>query len=205
MSIQAKSPMLNKTRLKSTRNKKLPSIAGTDGSDGLMVGESLPLQHIIDNPPNVQGDDCPAAFVGFQEEAVVGVVFPELVAREPERSGLVQAIGKLVTGRLPFTCVAGPAADVHPLLAIAGSIGVDGDQADIAFAQLPAPGVDALCACPEGDIVFIRSDQGEAYCICKGEDAVIVRITSLAHPLPVIIFPELVNILHHLIGRQPIL
>lgn len=197
--------MLNKTRLKSTRNKKLPSIAGTDGSDGLMVGESLPLQHIIDNPPNVQGDDCPAAFVGFQEEAVVGVVFPELVAGEPERSGLVQAIGKLVTGRLPFTCVAGPAADVHLLLAIAGSIGVDGDQADIAFAQLPAPGVDALGACPEGDIVFIRSDQGEAYCICKGEDAVIVRITSLAHPLPVIIFPELVNILHHLIGRQPIL
>ena len=197
--------MLNKTRLKSTRNKKLPSIAGTDGSDGLMVGESLPLQHIIDNPPNVQGDDCPAAVVGFQEEAVVGGVFPELVAGEPERSGLVQAIGKLVTGRLPFTCVAGPAADVHPLLAIAGSIGVDGDQADIAFAQLPAPGVDALGACPEGDIVFIRSDQGEAYCICKGEDAVIVRITSLAHPLPVIIFPELVNILHHLIGRQPIL
>lgn len=31
--------MLNKTRLKSTRNKKLPSIAGTDGSDGLMEGE----------------------------------------------------------------------------------------------------------------------------------------------------------------------
>lgn len=61
MSIRAKSPMLNKTRLKSTRNKKLPSIAGTDGSDGLMEGESLPLQHIIDNPLNVQGDDCAAA------------------------------------------------------------------------------------------------------------------------------------------------
>ena len=72
--------------------------------------------------------------------------------------GLIQAIGKPVTGRLPFTCVAGPAADVHPLLAIAGSIGVDRDQADIAFAQLPAPGVDALGACPKGDIVFIRSD-----------------------------------------------
>lgn len=201
-----------------------------------MTEWSVSFQHIIDNPLNVQRYNRPAAFVGFQEEAVVGVVveeilgegggtegilqdvevafpvgisigvvFPELVAGEPERSGLVQAIGKLVTGRLPFTCVAGPAADVHPLLAIAGSIGVDGDQADIAFAQLPAPGVDALGACPEGGIVFIRSDQGEAYCICKGEDAVIVRITSLAHPLPVIIFPELVNILHHLIGRQPIL
>ena len=153
----------------------------------------------------MQGEDCPAAFVGFQEEVVVGVVFPELVAGEPERSGLVQAIGKPVTGRLPFTCVAGPAADVHPLLAIAGSIGADGDQADIEFAQLPAPGDDALGACPEGYIVFIWSDHGEAYCICKGEDAVIVRIISLAHPLPVIIFSELVNILHHLIGRQPIL
>lgn len=150
---------------------------------------SVAPQHIIDNPLNVQGDDCPAAFVGLQEEAVVGVVveeilgegvgtegilqdvevaspvgisigvvFPELVAGEPERSGLIQAIGKPVTGRLPFTCVAGPAADVHPLLAIAGSIGVDRDQADIAFAQLPAPGVDALGACPKGDIVFIRSD-----------------------------------------------
>lgn len=97
------------------------------------------------------------------------------MAGEPERSGLIQAIGKLVTGRLPFTCVAGLAADVHPLLAITGSIGVDGDQADIAFAQLPAPGVDALGACPKRDIVFIRSDQGEAYCICKGEDDVIHR------------------------------
>ena len=38
---------------------------------------------------------------------------------------------------------------VHPLLAVAGSIGVDGDQADIAFAQLPAPIVHALGAGPE--------------------------------------------------------
>ena len=30
-----------------------------------------------------------------------------------------------------------------------GSIGVDGDQADIAFAQLPAPGVHSLGAGPE--------------------------------------------------------
>lgn len=73
----------------------------------------------------MQDDDCQAAFVGFQEDADVGVVFPELVAGEPERSGLVQAIGKSVTGCLPFTCVAGPATDVHPLLAIAGGIDVD--------------------------------------------------------------------------------
>lgn len=40
---------------------------------------SGPLQHIIDNPLNVQGDNCPAAFVGFQEEAVVGVVVEKIL------------------------------------------------------------------------------------------------------------------------------
>ena len=33
-----------------------------------------------------------------------------------------------------------------PLLAVAGSIGVDGDKADILLAQLSAPGVHALGA-----------------------------------------------------------
>lgn len=55
---------------------------------------------IIDNPLNVKGDDGPAAFVGFQEEAVVGVVLPELVSPEPECSGAVEAIGQMVAGGL---------------------------------------------------------------------------------------------------------
>ena len=50
----------------------------------------------------------------------------------------------MVAGGLATGCVAGPAAGIHPLLAVAGSVGVDGDQADIAFAQLPAPGVHTL-------------------------------------------------------------
>lgn len=37
---------------------------------------------------------------------------------------------------------------------------MDGDQADILFAQLPAPGVYTLGPRPEGDIVFFRRDQG---------------------------------------------
>lgn len=55
----------------------------------------------------------------------------------------------MVTGGLVTGGVAGPAAGGHPLLAIAGSVGVDGDLADIALAQLPAPGVHALGAGPE--------------------------------------------------------
>lgn len=146
----------------------------------MMEGERLPLQYIIDNPFNVQGDDGPAAFVGFQEEAVVGVVvekilrqgccakrilqdeevalpvwisvgvvLPELVPGKPERCGPVQAICKPVSGRLATGGVASPAAGIHPLLAVTGSVGVDGDQADIAFAQLPAPSVHTLGASPE--------------------------------------------------------
>ena len=124
---------------------------------GMTIG--LPsFQHIIDNSLNVQGDDGPAAFVGFQEEAVVGVVveeifrqgcaaecvlqdvevdfpvgitvgvvLPEHVPGKPEYSGAVEAIGQMVTGGLATGSVAGPAAGGHPLLAVAGSVGVDGD------------------------------------------------------------------------------
>ena len=44
--------------------------------------------------------------------------------------------------------LAGPAAGRHPLLAVPGSVGMNGDQADILLAQLPAPGVHALGAGP---------------------------------------------------------
>ena len=147
----------------------------------------LAFQHIIHNPLNVQGDDGPSAFVGLQEEAVVGVVveevlgescctdgvledeevafpvgisvgivFPELVAGEPERCSPVEAVGQPVTGGLAPGGVAGPAAGGHPLMAVAGSIGVNRYQADISLTQLLAPGIDALGASAEGDVVFFR-------------------------------------------------
>ena len=66
----------------------------------------------------------------------------------------------MVAGSLATGGVAGPAVGRHPLLAVPGSVGVDGDQADIAFAQLSAPGVHALGAGPEWDVIFLRCDQG---------------------------------------------
>ncbi len=44
-----------------------------------MTVVSVSFQHIIHNPLNVQRDDGPAAFVGLQEEAVVGVVVEEIL------------------------------------------------------------------------------------------------------------------------------
>lgn len=53
---------------------------------------SVAPQHIIDNSLNVQGDDCPAAFVGFQEEAVVGVVVEEILGEGGGTEGILQDV-----------------------------------------------------------------------------------------------------------------
>lgn len=57
-----------------------------------MEGESLLFQHIIDNSLNVQRDDCPAAFVGFQEEAVVGVVVEESLRQSCGTENILQDV-----------------------------------------------------------------------------------------------------------------
>lgn len=100
-----------------------------------------------------QGDAAECVLQDVEVALPVGitvrVVLPELVTREPKRSGSVEAIGQMITGGLATGSVAGLAAGVHPLLTVAGSIGVDGDQADILLAQLSAPGVHALGARPK--------------------------------------------------------
>ena len=84
--------------------------------------------------------------VAFPVRIPIRVILPKFMPGKPEHSGVVEAIGQMVACGLATGGVAGPAAGGHPLLAVAGSIGVDRHQADIAFAQLPAPGVHALGA-----------------------------------------------------------
>lgn len=64
-----------------------------------MTERSVPLRHIIDDSPNVYGDDCPAT--------VVGVALPKLVSRESECSGAVEEISQLVSGDMAKGGVAG--------------------------------------------------------------------------------------------------
>ena len=60
------------------------------GSD--MTEWSVSFQHIIDNPLNVQRYNRPAAFVGFQEEAVVGVVVEEILGEGCCTKGLLEDV-----------------------------------------------------------------------------------------------------------------
>ena len=71
------------------------------------------------------------------------------MAGKAEGGCFIEAGSEVVAGGLATGGVEGPAAGVHPLLAVAGSVGVDGDQADILLAQLPAPGVHTFGAGPE--------------------------------------------------------
>lgn len=127
-----------------------------EADDGLAAGDEFEEGEVIGIVMEKVLAECGGAKgvlqdveVGFPVGITVGVVLPELVPGKPERCGPVQAIGKPVSGRLATGGVASPAAGVHPLFAVACGVGVDGDQADIAFAQLPAPGVHSLGAGPE--------------------------------------------------------
>lgn len=57
-----------------------------------MTEGSVSFQHIIHNPLNVQCDNCPATFVGFQEEAVVGVVVEEILRQGGTTEGILQDV-----------------------------------------------------------------------------------------------------------------
>ena len=98
--------------------------------------------------------------VGLKVGVTVGIVFPDLVAGKEKFGGLIETGGEVVACGLATGGIAAPAAGVHPLLAVAGCVGVDGDQADVAFAKLAAPGIDALNAGAEGDVVFFGNKEG---------------------------------------------
>lgn len=64
---------------------------------GCLIGSgmtewSVSFQHIIDNPLNVQRYNRPAAFVGFQEEAVVGVVVEKSLRHSRGAEGILQDV-----------------------------------------------------------------------------------------------------------------
>ena len=143
-----------------------------------MTEQSVSLQHIIDNPLNVEGDDCAAAIVGFQEEAVVRVVVEEILRQGSGTGGVLKdvevafpvgiavgvALPEFVPGKpqrrgsvqaigKPVTSRLATGGVTSPAACVhpllAGSVGVDGGLADILFSQLPAPSVHALSARPE--------------------------------------------------------
>jgi len=96
--------------------------------------------------------------VGFEVRVAVGVVGAESLAGKVEAGGFVEAGGKGIGTGVAAGRVGAPAGGIVPAVAPAGSVGVDGDEDDVVFAEAPAEGVDAAAALGQQD-VFLFGDE----------------------------------------------
>ena len=69
----------------------------------------------------------------FQIGVAVGVVVAEAHSGEMAGGGIVEACGQSVGAGVATGGVGAPAACVHPAVAVAGGIDVDGDEDDVVF------------------------------------------------------------------------
>ena len=68
-------------------------------------------------------------------------------------------IGQHITSRLSRGSVATPALGIVPFVATAGGIHMDGNQADIPFAQLQAQPVDSPAPFVKGNVIVLRNQE----------------------------------------------
>ena len=95
----------------------------------------------------------------FQVGVAVGVVGAEAHAGEMAGGGIVEVGGQAVGPGVATGGVGAPAAGVHPAVAVAGSVDVDGDEDDVVFAQASAPVVDATAALRQGDVFLLGNEE----------------------------------------------
>lgn len=103
----------------------------------------------------------------------VGVVGAEAVAGEVGLGGGVEGGGEGIGQGVATGGVGAPATGGEPAVATAGGIAVDGDEEDVVFAQLAAPLVHAAAALGQGDVRFLRHQEGgvQAPGLKGGDDA----------------------------------
>ena len=90
----------------------------------------------------------------------VGVVGAEAVAGEMGPGGGVEGGGEGIGPGVATGGVGAPAAGGEPAVATAGGVAVDRDEEDVVFAQLAAPLVHAAAALGQGDVRFLRHQEG---------------------------------------------
>ena len=89
----------------------------------------------------------------------ISIILPDIVSRELGLRRLVQTSCQTIRASFPDGCEATPASGVHPLLAIACSVDVKGDEEHLVFAQFLTECVDTAAALREGDIVQLRNQE----------------------------------------------
>ena len=72
---------------------------------------------------------------------------------------MVEAGGEGIGPGVAMGGVGAPAGGVVPAVAVAGGVGVDGDEDDVVLAELAAPLVHAAAALGQGDVPFLRDKE----------------------------------------------
>ena len=95
----------------------------------------------------------------FQVGVAVGVVGEETHPRQIVFCSFVQARCQGVGLCIAPGGEAAPTPGIEPILAVSGGVNVDGDENDIVFAELAAPGVDAAAALLQGDVFLFWNEE----------------------------------------------
>ena len=95
----------------------------------------------------------------FLIRVAVGVIEAHPMSGQVLQSGLAKMVGKDVSGSLARGSVAAPALRIVPFVAMAGSIHVDGNQTDVALAQLQAKPVDSPAAFIKRNVFVFRNQK----------------------------------------------
>lgn len=95
----------------------------------------------------------------FLISVAVRVIKAHPMTRQVLKCGLAKIVCENITGSLTRGSVAAPAFRIVPFVAPAGGVHVDGDQTDVAFAQLQAKPVDSPAAFIKGNVFILRNQQ----------------------------------------------
>ena len=108
---------------------------------------------------------CASSFVEdgeicFLIRVSVGIIEAHPMTGQDLEGGGTKTVGQLVSFRLAFARVAAPAGCIVPFVASAGSVHVDGNEADVLAAQLGANAIDSLAALGQRNVFIFRNQQG---------------------------------------------
>ena len=89
----------------------------------------------------------------------VHVIEAHLMTGQVLQGGLAKIICENITSSLTRGSVAAPALRIVPFVTVPGSVHVDGNQADVALAQLQAKPVDSPAALIKGNVFVFRNQE----------------------------------------------
>lgn len=124
-------------------------VAGAAAVHKSVLGQAACAGRVLEN---VEG--------GFLIRVAVHVIEAHPMSGQVLQGGLAKMVRKNIAWRLARGCVAAPAFSLIPSVTSAGSIDVDGNQADVPAVQFGANTVDSAAALGQRNVFVFRNQEG---------------------------------------------